>query len=854
MADTITVSNGLGMDVVLYDSYTSEGDDNYFGTLTPLATAKANSSLVLTPIHTPVSVIIVMDAAGSPVGRYISMFSKKDISISQADLDAVAVAKRFVDAITQAPDSDLAKQFHTVIYDQSGAVQVKAIDAFFKASADYKGCTFQAYMLALTYKARNPGRKSTEPVEKQPYSLAELCRYLGGVWPDGFPDILVTGFKCGTKQGTFFLGGHLTLSDLPFENSGIGERLLELIPLNKVEVDFFFHYGLDLGIFGIRIVLVADDFHIPTGGSVEVVLRKPTVSLDISPLFKFVVFKVYATIPFDIFGNKFDAKISMVIDNVEAEVGAVVDGDHSSLNFTACEDLHLEEFGVGMGIIFEPPSVAIGLQGKFHFGSGNNVVALDDDTFALVCAFEEEPEGIPVPNPLYLAFRVPKLELSALTALVTGKEVKLGLPASLQDLSLQWAENPMEPVVLPDGSLTEMAFGCSCYLELLTLRFYGSLELNLQGAHGTFAMSPLQWGTLFSLTGDGKGVSLKVDEQGNLIKNNQIVKTKAEKEAIEKAKTKQIVPPGGPVLAISTSASPYFTLSSRASLLGLLNQEVEASIANDGITFFLDYGAGALTRKMKCLLKDFHNLVTDFSYGLDLNVPLPTVGNFYLGSLHVTALCEAGFTISTSLSDIQLQVHGCFEFAGQQVIFGPYSEDVDISGVTALIEAIGRHLVANADKYFAPFCGDAQQWADSVKNSVIAGVDDIARGLRWAFNKSPQDAAAVMKGAGYDIDVVTSAIVGAFGANPTQMAGILSIVFGVPSDSIAAALRNAGFGAEAVAGALSAAFGLPPDQINNILQGVGFTVNQINDAFNALGGAFADLAKQLWGKLDPRNW
>ena len=774
MADSINIQNTLDKDIVVYDSYTSDGDTNYFGILTPIGTVKAKSSLAITPIHTPVCVLIAMDTDGCPIGRYISMFTKKDITVSEADLAIMEVAMKFTDAITQNPDSDLAKKFNDVINDKSGNVHVEAVTAFFQGTEDYKTCTFQDYMLALSYRARNPAKPSTSPVEKQPYSLSALCQYLGGTWPEGFPNILVTGFKCGKKNGTLFLGGHLTLSDLPFSSTEIGKHVLSLIPLNKVEVELFFHYAFDISVFSTRIKFIADDFHIPMGNDKMMVISKPTVSLDITPLFKFVVFKAYATIPFDIFGKKFDTKITMVLDNVEAEIGVVVDGDHSSLPFPSeYPGLHFDEFGVGMGIIFEPPSVAVGLQGKFHIGSGDNIVALDDDTYALVCEFEEEPEGIPIPNPVYLAFYVPRIDLSTMINLFTNLDLDLGLPVSLQDLSFQWAENPMEPVVLPDGSLTQMAFGCSGYLELFALQFYGNLEINIKGIHGTLTMAPLEFGKLFSITGDGKGVSLKVDAQGNLIKNNQIPKTKAEKDAIKNAKLKQIVKPGGPELSISTSSSPYFSFSSKVSLFELLHENIETSISNKGIAFDLDYGA-VLEEKMKCVLQDYHNLSADFTYGLDLHVPLPS----HLGHIHVESLCEAGFSIKTSLSDIKLEVHGSFDFEGVKLNFGPYSIDMSISKIAELIEAIGSNILKDGGHIFSDFISDAEEWAKWVAKGVITGVEDVAKGLRDVFKKTAKETASIMKTAGFVIKDITHA---------------LEQFFSLSSDEINSTLLEAGF-------------------------------------------------------------
>lgn len=84
-----------------------------------------------------------------------------------------------------------------------------------------------------------------------------------------------------------------------------------------------------------------------------------------------------------------------------------------------------------------------------------------------------------IPNPLYIAFYVPKLDFNEIITLFTNTSYNIDLPVSFTDLSFRWAENPMEPVVLPDGSLAPMGYGFNAVMDLFGLQFYGYLQIDL---------------------------------------------------------------------------------------------------------------------------------------------------------------------------------------------------------------------------------------------------------------------------------------------------------------------------------------------------------------------------------------
>ena len=228
---------------------------------------------------------------------------------------------------------------------------------------------------------------------------------------------------------------------------------------------------------------------------------KPTVTITINPLFKFVIVEVQADFPVTVFGQEIDSHLSMIIDNVEIEVGLDVTTPGMSLQAPSpITGVHFDSLGLGMGLIFEPPGYALGVQGSFHVGEGNTVVSLDDDTFALVLDFEDE-----VPVPMYLSFYVPKLTIGTLLTVLTDLTVDVPIPIELDDLSFTWNADPMEPIALPDGTFAKGGYGFSAYMDIFGLRAYANADISLNGMTIDAAMAPAAtgWDLQADRPGDG---------------------------------------------------------------------------------------------------------------------------------------------------------------------------------------------------------------------------------------------------------------------------------------------------------------------------------------------------------------
>lgn len=863
-APIVSFANSLGFSVTVYDSFSNQDKTNYFGTLTSLATVPANTTASVQLIH-PTSVLIVSNAATNlPLARliYSPVLSTGPLGVAQADIDAMTQTMNFITFITNNQNDSLALAFKALWKDTSKP-QVTPVNQFFAQNPPYASCTFATYMMGITYEAELPISKG-KPLDQAVYSLSTVVTLLGGTWPPDFPDIVVTKFTCNTQNDVLAIRAEIDLKKLPAQSDQALQFFGSLFHVQKLEVAFSFNYGFNLGVLGTRLSISLDAMKVPFGGSATLTIDKPTATIDINPLFKFVVFTVTGSIPFNAFGKAFEADVSMVIDNIEANFGVVIKGDHSSLPAPpVMQGVHFDEFGVGIGIVFEPPGAAIGLSGKLHIGElgSGTQVALADDTFVVVCQLVEE-----VPNPLYISFYVPQMHLTDVLTVFTNAKSSLDVPVSFTDLSFQWSENPMQPVALPDGSLSNMGYGFSAAANILSFSFYGDVEMDLtNGLKADIEMAPLALGSVFSMGGDGSGVSIKVDASGNPIKNNLLATTAARQKALKDATMKQLVPPGGPVLRLQTFASPFLHLNAFVSLFEVENLHLAADITSSGIHFEVDFGA-LLTTNMSCTLADFHNLAASFQFGINQNISLPSIGGVSLGSLHLQALADTHFSLNTSSSDLILNVGGSFDFEGMTRNFGDFTADVHIQKVSDLLSAIVQYIEQTAGQLFSDLLNTAAAWAGKAEQGVITATDSVASVLHSAFNQDASQVASTMKDAGFGVVAIAGELKQIF--DPGQVAGALKDAFGLSITGVTQAMQQAGYAGEEVAGALKTAFGdeagqiasalssvygWSADQIKSTLSGIGFTADQIGEAFKSLGGAFAQAGQAILDALNPPN-
>lgn len=798
----VSFTNSLNFSVLVYDSYSSQDTSNYFGTLTLIATVPANSTATVNLIHST-SVLIASNATtNSPLARfiYIPMFEIGPFAVAQTDVNAMAQTIDFITFINSNPQDPLAVAFNALWQDQSKPL-VTPVTNFFAQYPAYASCTFATYMMGITYAAEQPVSKSM-PMDQAVYSLSSLVTSMGGTWPTSFPDITVTKFTCNTSNGVLAIQAEVDISLLPARSDEALKFFMSLFNSQQLQLSIIINdtIGSNLGYTELTISL--DTMQVPCGDLGTLTINTPTVTIDINPQYEFVTFEVAGIIPFNIFDKKFNANVTMTIDNLEASFGVVIDGDSITLPTPdLMKGVHFDSFGVGIGVFFEPPSAVIGLSGQLHLGdaaSGAQPI-FDDDSFVIVCQLEDE-----APNPLYVSFYVPQMQLTDVITIFTNSQCPLDVPVSFTDLFFQWSEDPMEPVVLPDGSLSQMGYGFKCCTDILFLSFYGDIAIDLQdGLTAEIEMAPLSLGSLFSLTGNGKGVTVKEDAANNPINNNQLVTTVAQQKVIKAATTQQLVAAGGPVLKIQTAASPYLYINASVSLFDFFNDQITVDITSAGVTFDLDFGS-ILTSTMSCTLNGLDNLSATFSYGIDQSILLPTIDNVSLGSIDLDVTFSANLSIMTAQSSVTIMVGGNFDFEGANLNLGDFEVTVPISILSDLQGAIVSQIEQDAESIFSNMLSTAAQWAGNVAQDVITAVDSVASVLHNVWDQTANEVASTMK--------------------------------------------DAGFNAQDIASGLKDFFNLGPDEIHALLRQIGFSNREIGTVFQIFGGPiFGPFARTLFG-------
>lgn len=846
----VSFKNDLTYDIIVYDSIIpdnpTDSETNYIGRLTQLAQVGAQSAMDVTPLHPGSAFVIESASAYKPIKRCTlpPLAQTTLFTIGQDDEDAMTETLQFLDFILHNKEDALTKDFYGVLQQNSKA-SLPAVNAFFQQHADsYKRCTYQTYMMGAVYVAQHPESIAKPPTEAK-YSLSRLVECMGATWPEGLPDVTLSDLACSMQNGTLDMRATIDISELTFETDLIKGHVKSLLVDTTVKAELMFDLSISPGIFGTRLVLLFENFSIPAGSD-KINVNQPTITVDINPLFKFAVLTVRGTVPFTITDRNLDANLSLTVDNVEAAINVDVVGDHSSLpDFPMLKGVHFDEFGMNMGLIFEPPAFAFGLQGKFHIGdSSGNVVALDDDTFALVMTVNEG-----CPTPLYVAFYVPRMDIHKVLEIFTNQSLNLSLPIEFSDLSFKWATNPMEPVVLPDGSLSEMAYGFRGTVNIGSFGFYGAVGIDMSnGLTADVEVSPLNWHDFFKLSGDGKGVTIKVDQNGNPIRNNEIRDKKVLQDALTTATDKQIVSPGGPVLNINTLQLPILHLNAKVSLFELTNYSINADVDQQGIRFLLDYGS-VLMEKMSCTLSDFHNLAASFKFYLDRSITLPSLGDVHFGWFSMAASVETHVSINTSTSDIVFKVGGSFDFEGLTRTFGDFTADVSITNITDLLDAIGNYMEQEAKQIFGDFMNDAQKWTEKAKSWFISTETPVVTVLKDGFNKSVTEAASIMKNVGYTADEVAAGIKDAWNCGINDVTYVLNMT-SYTAEEIGSSLKNTfnadagqvlsaliyvgGYPSDKAASAIKTVFNLESNEVASVMKNGACAAEEVSDAFKNL--------------------
>ncbi|MFT3704317.1 MAG: hypothetical protein QM802_18255 [Agriterribacter sp.] len=857
---TLNFTNTLSYDVNVYNSVSSADatDENYYGNLTLITKIPANGSLtgIATPAGNTYAFVFENATNDKPITRItataMSILSKNTFTVGQADEDAMTQTLKFVDFVVNNPDNADVTAFQKIW--QEDPPSATDIDNYFKTRTDaYAVCTYPLYSMALLYTAAEDAKKidnGGSTATGKTYLLSTLVRGLWGGWPSGMEDVTVSDLEINLTDDALKITMTIEFDKIAFESSDIANNVRQVLGVETtIKVALGVNLQLGLGTFATTLTLSFDNFSIPVDSTTRIPVTNPEAVLSIMPLFKFVTFTLKGTIPLTVDSEVVDLDVALVIDNEELAVNAIIHADSGTLlTLPGLKGVHIDEFGLGLGVFFKPPSCAIGVEGKFHIGepANNNVIDLDDDSFAIVAKVTGDAV-----TPQYLSFYIPELSLNQVAEIFTDTKPTFDLPVSFSDLAARWTASFMEPFVLPDGTLSAPGYAFTAAASLFSFNFYGDVSVDLSNLiSANLQMSPVSMGAFLQISGDGDGVSIKVDQNGNPIRQNQIRDTQVLQDVLANATDKQMVPAGGPVFKINTTKLPVLQISAKASLLEIANYDIEATIDKDGIKFELDYGI-ILTTKMVCNLVDFHNFYAEYGYHINESIQLPTVKGVDLGKINLNADIDGHLSVNTTLSDVTVKAGGEFDFADLHFTFGDFKADINIRNMTDFLKAIGAYIVDEAGTIFSYITSNAGKWAEMAGKGLLTAGVDVAYGLCYAFAVTVDAFPQIMKDAGYAADVVAKGMKDIYNATSQAVADALRKV-GYTADEVGAAIKNAwnctindvswamhevGYSAEDVAGAIKNAFNATPQIVLTALRQWGYSaddiVSSLKDKFGA---------------------
>jgi len=592
---------------------------------------------------------------------------------------------------------------------------------------------------------------------------------------------------------------------------------------------------------------------IPAGKS-KLMLSNPVIFIDLS---KTVTFGLQGAMSFTINNCPITATARLFIGPTQAQVAVNIESKKPLPPPPGIKGLRFQSFGVIMGVYFTPPGFSMGLQGKFQIGTQQP----SNNEFGIVLQIIGE-----VPNLLYLSFAMDELSFGQAVTLFTNKTAPAVVkPLNLvkaSDLSFYWAENV---VALPDGTMAQPGFGFTAAVQILSVKGYASMQMNLdRGIEGYAELSPINIKGILKISGDGKGMTetyQKVDGQWVKADNQAIVPAKPAPQ------TKQvvIVPPGGPVLQVSCVSSPFLHVSWKVTLFNALSQQVQATVDTTGFSFLIVYSIAKIGQlKIGCVLKNWTNFSGAASFKVALNEqigPIKILG-VNCGTIHLNVGMSAGMAITLNPNIFSMAMTGSFTFQSLSLTMPKLTVSVAPKSLVGLPEMIVKQIGSNASKIFSAIFKDADKWAKMASMGLITGYEDTATVFKVAFKKTAQDAAKLMKGMSKGAEEVAvglksvykltskgaaQALKGAdFAAH--EVAKGLRSGYKLAGKGVAQAMKDAGFVANDVAKGLKTGLNLASHEVAKTMKGVGFAANEVaaglQSAFSLTAQGIASVMKE----------
>ena len=483
--------------------------------------------------------------------------------------------------------------------------------------------------------------------------------------------------------------------------------------------------------------------------------------------------------------------------------------------------VHLTDIGVEIGETLEPPSLMMGLLGRFVIGPGPaspqgpvQVRALTavppSDEFVFILGLEGE-----IPNPLLLSMYLQELSLRDAIEAFTDQQ-PAQMPAVVNDINassvmLYWCDTPAG-VQQPDGTWAYPGFGFSAILNIYGVVMYAELKIDTtNGISGKACLDPLTIPGVISLSGDGQGTPAAYTGQTT-------------------------VRPGGALIEVSTFTSPYLDISWTLTLFSTLASSVDAQLTNAGFTFSVDGSADGFSSALSVTFRTSGYLAMTFSLSLSADVSLGTVHGVNLGKLRlVTVSVACSLAADVSSSGLVITIDAGFSFDSAGYTMPRISVSTPFSSLASIPAAILSQIESESVTIFEGLIDTAAAYLGIACKGLVTGADKIGSVLKTGYGLTSDEAASAMKTAGYAVSDIGNALIGGWNAT---------------ASGVATSLASAGYSVSDAGTFLKDTFNLGPSDLSTALHAAGYASDQVSDFFDGLGGDFASFGKDV----NPSNW
>lgn len=565
-------------------------------------------------------------------------------------------------------------------------------------------------------------------------------------------------------------------------------------------------------------------------GDEKLVLSNVYVQLNANPFAVLIAGSVL--IPFNHMTLEASGALALSDNEMEAlfRVKAEADGKPASLPMPfGLLGVTLDELDIEVGSVIEPPSVDLGIEGKFNI-VGQQVGA---NSFTIVLALEGE-----VPDPIYLATHIQSLTVADAITAATG-EVVSDLPDLItsikaEDVSMYWSQS--SGTILPDGTVASEGFGFNGIVEIGSFAAHAGLSVGAAtGVVGDAEMSPIDW-SVMTLTGNGKGVTVK---QARINGEWQVVTTPpTDDKAKAPVETRdfQVIAPGGAAVSISSRSSPFIDVSAKVTLFDLISSDVEIEVRNDGFTYMQRENVGAVFHsEFDCTIdKSGFAAKSEFDIEIKGEVgPIKVLG-IDMGTLSIDVGFHTKLHIAVDDAGFTLGVAGSFEFEGLSLTMPDLTIHESFKSFEELPGKILQQIKDNADKIFAELFDEAKRLLDAAAKEVEAiasAVADEAKAI-----------ASDVEGAARQVGAAAEATVAAIGHGVEEAAAAAAQIGAQTEQALAdTAAEVAGLANEAAAEVAKLA-----DEAAAVATAAAQEVEQIANAVADEAKQIAAAAEQVW--------